>query len=338
VTEVVTRTDLSPWDRAAVDASTALHNAADYLDKAIAIGGPASPAHRPGDAPARCLAAAATSLAIGRDLLHTHRTTTPDELWAERSPWAPAVTSPTITRALTAQITRWAHQLAPWAASLASADPAQALAPPAVRDALHSATLWLWTAGAAAHPATADDTRLLHAIPSAQQPERLPPSSAEAMTELCVGIDVSAERLRAVVFGSAEQARWTPAATADTWRWTATAAAVTGHATEILLRSLASHPGQDDKLPLDQQLQAAADTVAEAGSAWRQVSATWNGLTTETRGHATPLTTELTDLMLRMGRLTWDDPDWSPARAAGCPLRDPADLAPRGQNVVAAVH
>ncbi|MGH3157459.1 MAG: hypothetical protein ACRDNF_12895, partial [Streptosporangiaceae bacterium] len=160
-----------------------------------------------------------------------------------------------------------------------------------------------------------------------------------AMTELCAGIDVSAERLRAVVFSSAERARWTPAATADTWRWTATAAAVTGHASEILLRSLASHPGPDSDHPLDRgQLQAAADAVAEAGSAWRRVAATWYGLATETRDHATPLTTELTDLVLRMGRLTWDDPYWRPTRAAGCPLRDPADLAPRSLNLVAAVH
>jgi hypothetical protein len=338
VTEVVTRTDLSPWDRAAVDASTALYNAADCLDKATAVSRPAS---GPGDAPARCLAAAATALATGRDLMQTHRTTTPDELWAEHSPWAPAVTSLPATRALTTQITRWSHQLAPWAASLASADPAQAPAPAAVRDALHTATLWLWTAGAAAHPAgtaqpaTADDARLLHAIPPAQRPERLPPSSAETMPELCAGINVSAERLRAAVFSSAERARWTPAATADTWRWTATAAAVTGHASEILLRSLASHPGPDGDLPLDrEQLQAAA----EAGSAWRRVSATWYGLTTETRGHAMHLTTELTDLVLRMGRLTWDDPDWKPTRAARCPLRDPAHLAPCGLNVVAAVH
>ncbi|MGH3158935.1 MAG: hypothetical protein ACRDNF_20510, partial [Streptosporangiaceae bacterium] len=140
MTEVVTRTDLSPWDRAAVDASTALYNASDCLDKATAI---SSPGDGPADAPARGLAAAATSLAAGRDLLNTHRTTNPDELWAERSPWAPAVTSLPVTRALTTQITRWSHQLAPWAASLASADPAQAPAPAAVRDALHTATLWL---------------------------------------------------------------------------------------------------------------------------------------------------------------------------------------------------
>ena len=51
--------------------------------------------------------------------------------------------------------------------------------------------------------------------------------------------------------------------------------------------------------------------------------------------------TELSDLLLRMGRLARDNPHWAPARADRAPLRPPADLAPDAdavRAVVAAVH
>lgn len=314
VVEVVTRPGLRAWDRAAVDASAALRKAADCLDQGARTAEDRESG--PGDA-ARHLAAAATSLAAGRDLLHTHLATTPDDLWAWRSEWAPAVTSPPITRALTAEVARWSYRLAPLTAGLASAGSADSPASAIARNELQVATQWLWAADAAvqpaqaANPVTADDARLLCAIPAAQRPGRLPPSGAESVTELCEGIRVSAERLRTAVFGTAERAQWTPAATADTWRWTARAAAVIGHASELALRSLSEHAGRGGGLSLDRsQLHAAADAVARTWTAWRQVSATWNGLTTETRGHATQITTEMTDLLLRMGRLTWDDPRW----------------------------
>ena len=51
--------------------------------------------------------------------------------------------------------------------------------------------------------------------------------------------------------------------------------------------------------------------------------------------------TDASDLVLRMGRLVWDDPHWTPARSRRAPQRDPAALAPGTGavvTVVAAVH
>ena len=60
------------------------------------------------------------------------------------------------------------------------------------------------------------------------------------MAGLCEGIAVSAERLRILARRQAADARWSPAATAAAWRSTAAAAAAAGHASELVLRSLAA--------------------------------------------------------------------------------------------------
>lgn len=67
----------------------------------------------------------------------------------------------------------------------------------------------------------------------------------------------------------------------------------------------------------------------------------WNAMITETRMLPTPAMTDASDLVLRMGRLVWDDPQWTPAHSRRASPRDPAALAPGTDavvTVVAAVH
>ena len=62
---------------------------------------------------------------------------------------------------------------------------------------------------------------------------------------------------------------------------------------------------------------------------------------TESRMLPTQAMTDASDLVLRMGRLVWDDPHWTPARSRRARRRDPAALAPGTGavvTVVAAVH
>jgi hypothetical protein len=141
--------------------------------------------------------------------------------------------------------------------------------------------------------------------------------------------------LRVAVLVTAERQRWAPV-TADAWRWTATAAAVIGQAGEHLLRSLVCQPG---RLPAHTaQLEQAADALHQAALAWRQVAGQWAGVATEKRGQASPVVTEVGDLVLRMGRLAWDDPHWTPTRQHPAPAPTSAALITDARQIVAAVH
>jgi hypothetical protein len=123
--EASRRGDLHPWERAAVDMGTALHLAAECLSRGA--GKPASgevTVLEPGRA--QHLAAAATALAAGRDLLQTHFDARPGGLVQGRSEWATAITSASVTRALAGEIARWSATLAPFTSRLAA--PAAAMA------------------------------------------------------------------------------------------------------------------------------------------------------------------------------------------------------------------
>ena len=250
------RDDLHPWERAAIDADAALRIAAGCLRRATVedaddlTGGMVLPR-------ARQLEAAATELAAGRDLLHTHLATDPDGQMLERSEWASVVTSAPVTRALAEEIGQWALRLAPFTAWLAGSTAGHARPSPpdqavsaSVRTELATASQWLQAAGAATRPALhADpvrpgDAELLRAIPAAMVPPRRRPAPAgESVGELCDGITSSASRLRAAIRDSADGARWSPGVTSGGWQWMAQAAAVTSHLSEMALRALATRAG-----------------------------------------------------------------------------------------------
>src|SRR6266704_2351085 len=85
----------------------------------------------------------------------------------------------------------------------------------------------------------------------------------------------------------------------------------------------------------------AANHLVVMRTAWQQVDQVWDLMITESRLLQTPAMTEATDLVLRMGRLVWDNPQWTPARSDRAPRRTPAALAPGANalnSVVAAVH
>jgi hypothetical protein len=354
--EAANRTDLHAWERAVIDTGASLRIAADCLHRSAAELSPSEPVREPAPSPARHLAEAAAELAAGRDLLHTHIVLSPDGLVHERSEWAPVVTSLPVTRALAYEITAWSARLAPftaWLAGLATphisrrqADQLFVLSP---REELASASQWLRAASAALRPALdadpvrAADTELLHTIPAAFPPSRQPLGpAAESIAELCDGITASASRLRAAVHRGRERASWSPEVTSGGWQWMAQAAAVTSHLSELALRSLAIRAGQLTGLPVTQaQLQSAADAMTGMRAAWQQVDLMWNTVITERRMLSTLTMSEASDLLLRMGRLVWDNPQWTPARADCAPRRDPAALAPETAAftaVVSAAH
>jgi hypothetical protein len=162
--------------------------------------------------------------------------------------------------------------------------------------------------------------------------------------ELCERIPLTAERLRYAAFTVAAHARWSPASGSLSWRRDALASAITSHASEFILRTLAGRALQLGLEPAFRaRLQDAAHAVAQAWASWRAVAGQWDIVTTGTNRGAglTPVATEISDLVLRIGRLAYRNPHWTPDYGDASLLRDPADLAqaPGGiVTVLAAVH
>jgi len=344
--EAAGRTDMQ---RAVVDAGAALRTAAGCLDRGAVDLRPAGRVRQPASSRARLLAGAAAELAVGRDLLHTHFVLDPAGFAQERSEWAPVVTSLPVARALAAECAAWSARLGPFTARLAD------LATPYMSGALAgqlvvfypgelaSAGQWLRAASAAlrpapgAGPARAEDTGLLHAIPAALPPPRQPLDPAESVAELCAGIAISASRLRAAIHRHPDTDGWSPRLTSGGWQWTARSAAITSHLGELALRSLAGRAAQLTGVTVTRtQVESTAEALAGMRTAWQQVGVIWNLFITERRLRPTLAASEASDLLLRMGRLVWDNPQWTPARADRAPRRDPAALAP-GPAAFAAV-
>jgi hypothetical protein len=353
--EVLSRYDLRPWERAAIDAGAALNIAAGALHRA-ALEMASHPARETASLAAQDLAAAAADLEAGRDLLYTHLATDQDGRTIQRSEWAAAVTSVPVTRALANEVGQWALRLATFTTRLAGTSPARARpdrlgqgVPSSARAELAAASRWLQASGAAARragdvdPVRHADSELLCAIPTAGIAERRAPGPAgESVAELCDGIAISASRLRSAMRDSRDQARWSPAATAGGWQWMAQAAAVTSHLSEVTLRVLATRAGQLADPPASEaRLVAAADVVIGMRAAWQQADRAWDVMITESRMAPTRAMPDAGDLVIRMGRLAWDDPQWTPARSRHAQHRNPAALAPERGTVavvVAAIH
>lgn len=330
----------------AMDARLALQHAADSTHRAAQATAvsPASIAH-----PAvEHLSAAADLLAAGRDVLQTHFATGPAGARQQATHWAPVIASPPVTTALLTELAGYARRIAPWTAQLSLAGAPDSAVPPLACVALHTASRWLWAAGSAMttalrqHPPPAQDRRLLHAVPANIPPPRREPHGGETVAELCAGAAITAERLRHAAPILASQSRWPPTATVTSWRRDALAAAILGHSSELLLRLLAT---QAQHLAISPALAADLRLAADAsGQAWPAWQAAAHGLDIAKTGNSeaiSPITAELGDLVLWIGRLAYGRPGWTPARGHASLLRDPADLAPAPADitaVLAAVH
>jgi hypothetical protein len=345
VDEAITRNDLERVARAAVDLREAMKMAAESLRGGDREHDVLASEQR--DPLVAHIAAAAALLTVGRDLLGTHFSTDPDG-WPQRRDWAEVITSAPVTRALMAEAGAWSQQLArltAWLWVLSAPDPA---VPGLVHQGLAGAYHWLLTGSAAItagqrdDPATETETDLMRAIPISLPSGRQPPRDGETVGELALGVAASAARLRIVAQAGGEEAVWSTVLTAESWRWTATGAAVICHLSELMLRSLAESPGLAADTPgAAAQLSGAAEASAEASARWREVAAGWNLMTTGTEGLIAPGIADTGDLILRLGRLAFTDPGWTPRRSRRAPLRDVADLAPdtaQAAVVVGAVH
>lgn len=109
-----------------------------------------------------------------------------------------------------------------------------------------------------------------------------------------------------------------------------------------MLGTLAGQPDQSAHgATAASQLVRAVEAAARACDRWREVEAAWNEKTTDTRGLTSPTVTDTSDLVVRLERLAFADPGWTPIRARKAPVRGIADLAPDSRQaaaVVGAIH
>jgi hypothetical protein len=238
----------------------------------------------------------------------------------------------------------WARQLGLLAARLSAAAAADPGVPAVTAQRLAEGCRSLVAASAALTPyatgGAGPGAGLLAAVPVHDLPQRPVPGDGETAGELAGGIAVTAARLRVIAPAAAGQVSWSAALTADSWRWTATGAAVICHVSEILLTTLADRAGLAGSAEAA-GLAGAGEAAALACVRWREVTAAWTDMTTGLGGLRAPGIADTGDLVIRLGRLAFADPGWTPVRSRGAPVRAANELAPDGRQaavVAGAVH
>jgi hypothetical protein len=323
--------------RAALDACRAVHHASIWAHTAVAE---LSEIGDSQDHPAVThLVAAGNALGAGHDLLQGHFAPGPFGSRPGNSPWAPLVASRPVTAALITEIAGQARHLAPWAIRLST----NAAMPERARAAVSAASQWLLVAEGAAWDLSRHDqhptaTTLLHAIPANTAPPRQPPGNSESVPALCTGIITTAERLRHLAYRRAAQVHGPADVTSSSWQRTAQGAAITGHCTELILRSLSQGALPATAGAAQAALRRAADACQQSWTAWRIITHSWDTFTTGPAVSLTPVAMEIGDLVLRTGRLARQNPQWAPTRRQASPARHPTDLADEITDVLAALR
>jgi hypothetical protein len=294
--------------------------------------------------PASHVNLAAAQLAAARDLLQTHRAVEPHRDLAP-SDWSAVMNSPEVTGALLMGMGEWAQSLAAWLSQEQLTDlPLPTRSRNLNRKQSLQACRGLWAAVATIemasrqHPIPPTARDLLNGIPSAVLPARRLPDGEETIDELCRQARISAQRVRAEARRAAAEAHWSPDTTADTWQWTAGACVILSHMTGLLLGNTGVQEALTCAYPVSTaRSRAAADAASAACHGWRQAAAAWDTVTTETRGLTAPVINDMSDLLLRIGRITFANSGWTPARAERAPLRRPEELATTATGLVSVV-
>jgi len=331
---------LDGWPRAAVEARESLSTGIRALGYSrIRHARPVR--HGPKDA-AACLVSAAKSLTAARDLLQTHFA--PDRTYA--SEWAPVISSPQVARALAAETSWWAWQMAPLAMSLARAGTSRSARSEDVRYRLEVAGRSLWDAAGTIDtallrdPATAADLVVLRAIPINSMPARVVPQGTEPVALLCEGTISTAERIRQVTWKP--YPAWSPDISETSLRHTAGMAVVISHNCGVALDLLASRASHLGLTGLSARLAESAVTAHAAQARWLDAASAWGSqVVTDTRRTRSPVCMEAEDLALWTGRLVYSDPRWTPAHGRRHNLRPPNELAGYASDFsrsAAAVH
>lgn len=185
-------------------------------------------------------------------------------------------------------------------------------------------------------PATSPGREVLAAILVNVLPSPHVPQDAEAVDELCQAVATSAQRARHVARDAANTDHRSAEISATSWRQIAAACMVTSHNCHLLCQTLADRVAQLDP-GLAEDLARAADQASLAREEWLDNAREFGEVTTDVRDHISPAALEAGELADWTGKLTYADPDWTPARPPSGALRPPASLAPEATDVLRVV-
>jgi hypothetical protein len=325
----------SPWDHAASEAREAWQNAYCSLPVGGFINREQSQRGRPRPV-TRELEAVANTMAVGRDLLHTHLATDPRGKIEYRTAWGLVLRSEPVNRALLAEISAWSRQIATHGTRLASAGPPLAARTPAQRSltsVCHRLTAIVSAVDAAhrSQPITTADLRELHSVPLNAVPDRYRPAVAANVTGLCRGTYDRAERIsRTAVPPEASESQ---VVTADSFRRVAAHATAISHHCQLSWQALATRAAQLGDSDLAANLQASAHAAGQARNAWHNAASAWYHAKTSDEGHLTPAAEETADLVRWTGRLAYFNPSWTPSTPSTFKPRPPERLAPTTHDI-----
>jgi hypothetical protein len=271
----------------------------------------------------RILAGAADSLTAGADLIETHTALNAGGRRGDRSEWARVLRSAPVHGALVAETTHWAEQLAVMCSELSGR---RALRNRYGCGCLAAAAKCLSEASVTATAVGSEERenwwKLLAGVPMAAPPQRREPVMGESIQELCDGITCSATRLRALAFMMPDSARWAPDISAPAWRRAAQFATSSSQVVKFAVEGAAAG-GDASWRVVDLALDAARDS-------WQQATGVWQVVATDTTTSVSAITIEAEDLLLRMCRLVFQDPEWTTGRTPRLPSRVLA--GPRDQS------
>lgn len=70
---------------------------------------------------------------------------------------------------------------------------------------------------------------------------------------------------------------------------------------------------------------------------WLSAADAWDIVTTDAQGRVSPVVSDVSDMLIRAGRLAFDNPGWTPRSAHRAPPRAPADLIADGPALVTVI-
>jgi hypothetical protein len=77
--------------------------------------------------------------------------------------------------------------------------------------------------------------------------------------------------------------------------------------------------------------------VGDVHRHWLIAAEAWDTVTTESQGRVSPIVPDVSDMLVRAGRLAFANPVWTPRPAHRAPPRAPADLIADGPALVAII-